>query len=147
MAWTEFTNYSLVNPSTKGTLVDKRLGLPIPISIPIYGVVPTSPGAAPAPKVAKVPAGFKPMFVSLNTDGLSASAGVALTASLGDSDDADRLVAAQDFDAAALYNGLKLSGANYEYAVDTDILLTINTGKTPVAGQSVWGVIVGVVRQ
>ena len=105
--------------------------------------VPTSPGTAPAPVIQRAPKGFKPDLVYIATDGLSASGGVALTVKMGDAGDDDRLVAAQDFDAAASYVGLALAAADYEYTAETDIILTMAAGKTPVAAQKIWGCILG----
>jgi hypothetical protein len=73
-----------------------------------------------------VPAGFKPSQCIVNSDALSASAGVGLAADLGDSGDTDRLAAALDLDAASYNTKLRTdTGVGYVYTADTLINLTV----------------------
>ena len=140
-------NYSTA-VATLGTLGDSRDGKQVLMCIPFYLVVPSTPGTAPVFNLGdKVPAGFKPRLVVALTDGLSASGGVGLTLAIGDAGSAARLMSAQDFDAAASFIGLDAAGYDYEYTADTQIIGTVNSSKTPVTGQHVFGFILGSPRK
>jgi len=98
-------------------------------------------GAAPVLRLTKIPLGAKHPFVYYETNGLSASAGVGLTVSIGDSDAVARLMVALDSSAAVQKLGVAAAGAGYEYTAETTIIATVNTGKTPVTDQKIWGFI------
>lgn len=118
---------------------------------PFHWVVPTSPGSAPTINLCKVPKGFKPRFVHYACEALSVSAGVNLLVRIGDAGDGTnsandaRLMPDIDSDLAqnSAFVGLALAGANFEYLADTIIVATVNSGKTPVAGKTIFGYIAG----
>ncbi len=132
---------------TLGVLRDKREGPGIFTVLPFNWLVPSSPGTAPVVNLNIAPAGFKPIAVIANSDGLSASAGVNCTFTVGDSGSAARLATAIDLDVAGSVLIFVAAGFNYEYTSDTAIIATFITGKTPVTGQHLNGAILGFVRR
>jgi hypothetical protein len=147
MALTQSTEYAALFPSAKGTLADKRYGASVPCCVPFNVTIPTSPGAGPVISLNKVPAGFKPRAVFFSTNGLSASAAVGLSLSIGDAASVARLMVATDVDAALDQYKLAPAGYDYEYTVETVITATITSGKTPAAAAKFSGFILGSVRQ
>ena len=144
MALTQSTEVAA--QASLGILGDTRYGKTVPMLIPFNITIPASPGTGPAPQICSVPAGFKPRLVFFSTNGLSASAAVGLNCRIGDSGDDDRLMADVDSDAATSSINLAAAGYDYEYTADTSIVLTMTSGKTPVAAQKLSGFIVGSVR-
>jgi len=141
-------NYA-TNVATLGTLGDARDGKNIAMIIPFYVVVPASPGTGTVFNLGDmVPAGFKPRFLFCATNGLSASATVNLTVTIGDAGDASRLMSAQDFDVTgAQFTGLDPKGYDYEYTSETQLIATCLAGKTPVTGQKMFGWLFGTARK
>ena len=110
-----------------------------------FSFVFSTAGSAPVLYLTKIPAGTKIVDLYIETDGLSASAGVALTIDIGDSGDADRFKAAYDADAANAARGLVVStGFMYAYTADTWIIGAVASGKTPVDTKKLWGYFIGV---
>ena|SRR3972149_618200 len=128
---------------TAGKVVDAR-GLGGKMRIFPFDFVFATAGAAPVLYMTKIPAGTKIWDLYIETDGLSASAGVALTINVGDAGDADRFKAAYDADAANAARGLVVAtGFGYEYTADTWIVGAVASGKTPVDAKRLWGYFVG----
>ena len=99
----------------------------------------SSAGAAPVLYMSYIPAGHKMTFLYIETDGLSASAGVGLTINIGDTGSATRFKSAYDADVANSAQGLAVGGFMYEYTVDTWILGAVASNKTPVDTKKLWG--------
>lgn len=133
--------------ATLGTLGDTRGGKTVPQLVPFNITIPASPGSGPTVTLFTAPVGFKPRLVFFATDGLSASGGVGLSCEIGDADDTNRLLEAVDSDAATSAIGLAAAGFDYEYTAETDIILTMTSGKTPTQGQKVSGFVLANVRQ
>lgn len=131
--------YTALN-ATAGKMGDARDGGAKVRRFPFTWVVPTTPGTGPTVNLCKIPAGAKHPVVYYETDGLSASAGVALNVRIGDSGDDDRYMADVDSDLAAT-SGPKIvaAGQAYAFTQDTIIVATITAGKTPVATKKIWG--------
>lgn len=140
-------NYS-TNVATLGTLGQMTDGKAPAMCIPFYVVVPASPGTGPVFNCGVlIPKGFKPLLLIALTNGLSASATVNLTVTFGDAGDASRLSSAQDFDlTGANFVNLDPKAFDYEYPADTQLLVTVLAGKTPVTGQKIFGALVGRMR-
>ena len=131
---------------TEGKLVDSR-NLSGKARVFPFSFLFSSAGAAPVLYMTKIPAGTKMVHLYIETDGLSASAGVALTIDIGDSGDADRFKAAYDADVANAAHGMRKGtnlGFMYEYTTDTWITGTVAASKTPADTKSLWGYFIGV---
>lgn len=136
----------ITNLQTAGKVVDARNSGGKMRVFP-FRFVFASAGAAPTLYMAKIPAGTKIADLYIETDGLSASAGVALTIDIGDSGDADRFKAAYDADVANAARGVRVGtglGFMHEYTVDTWIIGAVAASKTPVDTKVLWGYFIGV---
>lgn len=134
----------ITNLQTAGKVVDARNSGGKMRVFP-FSFTFSSAGAAPVLYLAKIPAGTKIADLYIETDGLSASAGVALTIDIGDDGDADRFKAAYDADVANAARGVVVgTGFMYEYTVDTWIKGAVAAGKTPVDTKKLWGYFIGV---
>lgn len=134
----------ITNLQTAGKVVDARNSGGKMRVFP-FSFTFASAGAAPTLYMAKIPAGTKIVDLYIETDGLSASAGVALTINIGDAGDADRFKAAYDADVANAARGVIVdTGFMYEYTVDTWIIGAVAASKTPVDTKKLWGYFVGV---
>lgn len=87
-----------------------------------------------------IPAGWTVALLYATTNGLGASAGAGVTAQIGDSGDADRLMAITDFDAAGASAHLAYAGVGYTPTADTIEELKIATA-AGVVGQIFKGIV------
>ena len=81
-----------------------------------------------------IPAGWSVVFLFATTNGLGSSAGAGVTAQIGDSGSATRLMIASDFDATGAQAFLAYAGVGYTPTVDTIEELKI-AGAAAVVGQ------------
>jgi hypothetical protein len=132
--------------ATLGILADKRQLTGLLVAPTFSFTADAAAGAGPVVTIMTVPAGFKPLLVGFFTDGLSASAGVGLNIRIGDAGNNQRLMADVDSDLTASSISLTTAALNYEFTVDTPIILTMTAGKTPTAGKQCFGWILGHVR-
>ena len=130
-----YTNKYLVNADIGGGRV-----VPLPFELTVVSVGATGDTY----KLTVLPAYARVVGLHCTTDGIGASAGANITVQIGDSGDADRYMAATDFDAANAQGYLAVAGAGYTPTADTIVVATI-TG-TPVVGKVVKGVLLIVPR-
>lgn len=129
---------------TTGVFAPYHRGTPVKYAVPFHLTVPNPSSAAPTLRLNIMPKGFRPTGVRFACEALSASAGVGLNISLGDSGSVARIMAATDCDTAINYVGnVAVAAFDYEYTADTALIGTVTAGKTPIAGTKIWGEIDG----
>lgn len=110
------------------------------VALPFEVTIPSPSTAADTYNLCVIPAYARVVGLDWATNGLSISAGVGCTISLGDAGSATRYLAATDMDAAAQGSTLAAAGQGYTPTSDTIVLAT-SAVAAPVVGQTLKGVL------
>ena len=141
MVWTG-TSSNQTNRATVGILANDNQGNRKTVAFST--VIVWAAESGPTAPLFYVPKGFSPLQYFIDSEALSASAGVGLSVDFGDSGDNDRIGIDFDLDAAASLQGIRIATAKgYTYTADT--LLNFYVTGTPVVSRVTIVTLIGTV--